>query len=134
MARMTLMSVAITEGLIFYAWSSGALFACGGIAIRSRISKLVSRKELGRVFSLLATCESLTPVLGTIIMIQLYDWSAQFYPGLPFAAAAIFLIPAAAIFAWMMSLPTLSVTQYEENEQAKKMKELKDVTSGSFKY
>ncbi|XP_054714736.1 proton-coupled folate transporter-like [Uloborus diversus] len=47
MAKMVIFSVTVYEWLIFYAWISGTLFACGGIAVRSRISKLVSRHELG---------------------------------------------------------------------------------------
>ncbi|GFT10440.1 proton-coupled folate transporter [Nephila pilipes] len=129
MAKMVLMSVTVYEYILFYAWFAGTLYACGGIAVRSRISKLVNRKELGRVFSLLATCESLSPVLGTISMTQIYNASVHFYPGLSFAMAAIFLIPAACIFGWMMSLPTMSFTQYEESEAAKNMKELKKVSS-----
>lgn len=129
MAKMILMSATVYEYVLFYAWFSGTLYACGGIAVRSRISKLVNRKELGRVFSLLATSESLSPVLGTISMTQIYNASVHFYPGLAFAIAAIFLIPAACIFCWMMSLPTMSFTQYEETEATKDMKELKQVSS-----
>ncbi|GBL88067.1 Proton-coupled folate transporter [Araneus ventricosus] len=98
MARMILMSVTVYEYILFYAWISGTLYACSGIAVRSRISKLVSRKELGRVFSLLGTCESLTPVLGTVAFLQVYNLSVDFYAGFPFALAALFLIPSACIF------------------------------------
>ncbi|KFM61668.1 hypothetical protein X975_08192, partial [Stegodyphus mimosarum] len=126
MTKMTLLSVTVSEWLAYYAWFGGMLIACGSIAIRSRISKLVNRMELGRVFSLLATCEALTPVLGTTCMLQLYNWSASFYPGLPYVAAAVFLIPSALIFAWMMRFPTMSFTQYEENE-ATRMKEMEDI-------
>ncbi|XP_035213559.1 proton-coupled folate transporter-like isoform X1 [Stegodyphus dumicola] len=125
MFTMTLMSVTVSEWLVYYAWFGGMLIACGNIAVRSRISKLVNRMELGRVFSLLATCEALTPVLGTTCMLQLYNWSASFYPGLPYAIAAVFLIPSALIFIWMMGLPTMSFTQYEENE-ATRMKEMEE--------
>ncbi|KAF8773618.1 Proton-coupled folate transporter like protein [Argiope bruennichi] len=105
MARMVLMSVTVYEFLLFYAWLSGTLYACSGIAVRSRISKLVSKKELGRVFSLLGTCESVTPILGAVSFLQVYNLSVDFFPGLPFALAAIFLIPSACIFAWMMQCP-----------------------------
>nr|XP_042905194.1 uncharacterized protein LOC107453636 [Parasteatoda tepidariorum] len=124
MAKMILMSLTMSESIIFYAWFAGTMYACGGIAVRSRMSKLVSKQELGKVFSLLATCESLTPVLGTISMTQIYNSSVHFYPGLAYASAAIFLIPATIIFAWMTSL---SYIQYQESETAKKSKELKEV-------
>ncbi|KAG8197091.1 hypothetical protein JTE90_004356 [Oedothorax gibbosus] len=134
MAKMVLLSVTVHEYIIFYAWISGTLYGCAGIAVRSRISKLVSRQELGRVFSLLAFCESFTPVLGTISMTQIYNSSLHFYPGLPYAAAAVFLIPSAFIFAWMMRMPSMSFLQYQESEEAKKMKQLQDVTSANFNY
>ncbi|GIY57144.1 proton-coupled folate transporter [Caerostris extrusa] len=134
MARMVLMSVTAYEYILFYAWISGTLYACGGIAVRSRLSKLVSRKELGRVFSLLGTCESLTPVLGAVCMTQIYNSSVHFYPGLTFAVAAVFLVPAACIFTWMMHFPTMSFTQYQESEEAKGMKELKSVATVSGEY
>lgn len=132
MSRMIVTSVAFEQEWMYYAWICGMFYACSNVSIRSRISKLVSKQELGRVFSLLATCESLTPVLGTFLFLQIFNLSSHVYPGLIFALSAIFLLPPAMIFIWLMTMPTMSFSQYVESQSQKNMKELKNVTSGNF--
>lgn len=114
-SKMILTSVAIRPPFFYYAWMCGVLNNAAGIAIRSRLSKLVNKDELGRAFSLLATCESVTPLLGTLAFVQIYNSSLNLFPGLAFACAAVFLVPCIFIFGWMMHLPTVSLGDYERD-------------------
>jgi PCFT/HCP family folate transporter-like MFS transporter 1/3 len=64
------------------------------IAIRSKLSKLVTKDELGKVFSLLATLESITPLIASLFFTYLFKWSLNFFPGLTFeVCAALMIIP-----------------------------------------
>ncbi|KAG8182557.1 hypothetical protein JTE90_002091 [Oedothorax gibbosus] len=122
MAKMVLTSVAYMDFMFYVAWMSGTLANGVGIAVRSRLSKLVDKEEVGRAFSLLGTCESVTPLLGSLVFLQLYNATQRYFPGFAFAAAAVFLIPCAGIFVWMMRMPTISITELKTIEQVKSWK------------
>ncbi|KAG8173136.1 hypothetical protein JTE90_024818, partial [Oedothorax gibbosus] len=85
LCQFILMSVAFYEYIFYLACIGGALANTVGIGIKSRISKLVHKDELGRTFSFLGMVEALTPLFGTVLFLQIYNASVNFFPGLPFA-------------------------------------------------
>ncbi|GFY60723.1 proton-coupled folate transporter [Trichonephila inaurata madagascariensis] len=97
-SKMIVTALAYKEFMFYFAWMGGTLANGVAIAVRSRLSKLVQREELGRTFSLFGTCESFTPLLGSTIFLQIYNSSNRFFPGLAFAAAGVFLVPCVIIF------------------------------------
>lgn len=58
-------------------------------SIRSLMSKSVEENEMGKVFSLLATAETASKLLGTVIFVSLYGATAYFFPGFAFITEAI---------------------------------------------
>jgi len=129
MSRLALASIAYTPLYFYLASISGSLFHAAGIAVRSRLSKLVNKEELGRAFSFLGICESIAPLIGTVVFIQIYNASLNIFPGMAFAFAGVFLLPSAVIFGWMMKMPTISLAEYAREEEMKNARPLEPISS-----
>lgn len=86
----------------------GLLSPCASLAARSRISKVVSNDDLGKVFSFVATAESLLPVLTTVLISQIFNAFLNIYPGMPYLVLAIFLLLPFSVFTWMTCLPAMN--------------------------
>lgn len=71
------------------------------IAIRSRLSKIIHEDEIGKVFSLMATVESITPTLASIFYSSIFAASIDTYPGLAFQIAAFILFIPLIVFIWI---------------------------------
>ncbi|XP_042900405.1 proton-coupled folate transporter-like [Parasteatoda tepidariorum] len=70
----------------------GNLNGLGNLAVRSLISKLVAEEEMGRVFSFLATCEAIVPLLGSIVIAKIFNATIEYFPGSCYLAATVFLM------------------------------------------
>ena len=62
------------------------------IGMRSKLSKIVNKDELGKVFSLVSTFETTAPTISSLIYTTIFSFSINFYPGLVFHFSALFLI------------------------------------------
>ncbi|KAG8189479.1 hypothetical protein JTE90_018131 [Oedothorax gibbosus] len=124
---LTLLSVANSVFLFYFACVSGSLSTAGVIGVKSRISKLVHKDELGRAFSFLGIFEALTPLFGTLLFLQIYNASVNTFPGLPFAASAVLLVPSAIMYMWMMGLPTVSQGTFgrDDEQTARPLEDIK---------
>ncbi|KAG8189480.1 hypothetical protein JTE90_018132 [Oedothorax gibbosus] len=129
-SKFTLMSVAYYEFIFFFACISGSLSSAVGIGVKSRVAKLVHKDELGRAFSFLGIFESLTPLFGTILFLQIYNASVRIFPGLAFAVCAVLLIPSGIIYMWMMGLPTVSQGTFGRNDDEQTARPLEDIKPG----
>ncbi|KAG8189483.1 hypothetical protein JTE90_018135 [Oedothorax gibbosus] len=127
LTEFTFMSVAYYEFIFYFACIGGALSSSAGIGVKSRISKLVHKNELGRAFSFLGMFEALTPLFGTVLFLQIYNASVKFFPGLAFAVTAVLILPSALIFMWMMSLPTVSQGEFgrDDEQTARPLEDIK---------
>ncbi|KAK8748022.1 hypothetical protein OTU49_016277 [Cherax quadricarinatus] len=80
----------------------GSIVSCLGglplIVTRSIISKVVPREELGKVFSLLASWESIIPLLSNPLYTFLYNATIKVFPGAMYFLNAIFFINASVIY------------------------------------
>lgn len=79
----------------------GALHGATPVAIRSRLSKLVTNDEVSTLFGLMSMFEALCPIVGTVLFTTVFDASIDTYPGLVFQIAAFLLIIPFLIFAWI---------------------------------
>ncbi|XP_055951022.1 proton-coupled folate transporter-like [Argiope bruennichi] len=131
MSKMLVASLAYKDFMFYFAWLSGCLNNAGYISVRARLSKLVHKEEVGSIFSLLGTCESFTPLLGSTVFLQMFNVSG-FFPGLPFALGGLSLIPCAFAFIWMTGLPTVSLSDYGREEDGSKVTPLETITSSSY--
>ncbi|GFU31645.1 proton-coupled folate transporter [Nephila pilipes] len=95
----------------------GLLSACASLAARSRISKVVSNDDLGKVFSFVATAESLLPVLTTVLISQIFNAFLNIYPGMPYIVLAIFLLLPFSVFTWMTCLPVVNSVEGNANAE-----------------
>ena len=85
----------------YLAYLFGSLSSITPIAIRSRLSKIVEHDEHGKVFSLLATIEALTPTLASLFYSSIFAASIDYYPGLTFQIAAAILFVPLIILIWI---------------------------------
>ncbi|KAF8764214.1 proton-coupled folate transporter-like [Argiope bruennichi] len=93
----------------------GSLSGCASLAGRSRISKVVSDEDIGKVFSFVATSEALLPILTTVLISQIFTASLEIYPAMPYIVLALCLILPLGVFGWMTRLPNAS-SAYNESD------------------
>lgn len=85
----------------FFVASFVGAFGVGSIGIRARMSKIVAKEEIGKVFGLLAILESITPLLGGLVLTPIFQYSISFFPGLIFEVAAVLLLIPLFSFLWI---------------------------------
>lgn len=61
-------------------------------SIRSLFSKTVDEDELGKVFSLLASAETLSKLLGTMVFVSMYGATAYIFPGFTYIIECLLYI------------------------------------------
>ncbi|GBM78477.1 hypothetical protein AVEN_247733-1 [Araneus ventricosus] len=96
----------------------GCLGGCASLAGRSRISKVVSNEDIGKVFSFVATAESLLPVLTTVLISQVFTAFLEIYPAMPYIILALCLILPLGVFAWITRLPNISSAYVNIDEES----------------
>ncbi|XP_035209185.1 proton-coupled folate transporter-like isoform X2 [Stegodyphus dumicola] len=80
----------------------GFLNGLANLAVRSLISKLVDKEELGRVFSFLATCEAIVPLMASGIIAKVFNATIRTFPGACFLVATVFLMLPLGTFVWQL--------------------------------
>lgn len=95
--------LAIAYQLWLYYMSNffGSLNGLGNLAVRSLMSKLVPEDELGKVFSFLATCEAIVPLLGSSVILKIFNATIKIFPGTCYFAATLFLLLPLGTFIWL---------------------------------
>ena len=69
------------------------------IGTRSKLSKIVNENESGKVFSFLSTCETISPVLGSLLYAAIFSLSVNSYLGLTYHfSAALTAITIVSLF------------------------------------
>lgn len=68
------------------------------IAVKSMLSKLVEKNELGRVYSVLGVTENIDSIIFTPIYSLIYYKTLEFLPGAFFLFSDLFLIGALIVF------------------------------------
>ncbi|KAH9528385.1 hypothetical protein DERF_002338 [Dermatophagoides farinae] len=72
----------------------GSIGGLSSIVMKTKIARLIPKDEVGKIFSLISTLESLAPFLGTLIFSTIFSASVSTYPTLIYhAAAAMTLFP-----------------------------------------
>ncbi|KAG8189474.1 hypothetical protein JTE90_018126 [Oedothorax gibbosus] len=117
LSKLAFLTVAYIPFLFYFANVSGSLTSGVSISVKSRLSKLVHKDEIGRAFSFLGIFESLTPLIGTTFYLQIYNASVRTFPGLAFASSSLLLVPSLIIYMWMVRMPTISVGEFGRDEE-----------------
>ncbi|XP_075585866.1 uncharacterized protein LOC124498504 [Dermatophagoides farinae] len=66
----------------------GSIGGLSSIVMKTEIARLIPKDEVGKIFSLISTLESLAPFLGTLIFSTIFSASVSTYPTLIYHAAA----------------------------------------------
>lgn len=99
------------RGIYFLANLLGLFHTLVTLAGRSRISKVASKDDLGKVFAFLSTAEFILPIAAIAIVTQGFNASLDFFPGLIFVVMGSLVIIPIGIFIWLALLPKVN---YEE--------------------
>uniref|UniRef100_A0A1E1XCB9 Putative adenylate cyclase n=1 Tax=Amblyomma aureolatum TaxID=187763 RepID=A0A1E1XCB9_9ACAR len=78
--------------LFFIGYGFGMLSNIAPACIRSHVSRLLPDAEYGRLFSVMAACEALAPLLGRVMFERLFGFSKGFFAGLSFVVGLLFLL------------------------------------------
>lgn len=89
------------EMAFYLSYIVGGLGSTTMVGLRSLICILCDRKESGKLFSLLATLEALTPFFGSFIGTQIFNATIDYYAGMFFLVAAGVLIYPMIVFCWI---------------------------------
>ncbi|KAL0281618.1 UNVERIFIED_CONTAM: hypothetical protein PYX00_002552 [Menopon gallinae] len=95
--------------VMFWAQLAGLLGAVAGPGLRSVVSKAVPKEEVGKVFFLATSCESLFPLAFTPLYTTLYNLTMKSLPG------AFFLLSASFFF---LDLIICSIIYYIQGRSA----------------
>ena len=81
-SSILLRAFAKTEQIFYASTLLGVLSTIPSAPIRAQISRCVSPEELGKVFAMLASTESLVPILASSLFTNLYNQTSDLgYPG-----------------------------------------------------
>jgi len=84
----------LNENAFYVSFIFGSLAYVPPISVRSKLSNIVDENEENKVFGLLATFETLTPFLSSIIYSTIFELTLVSYPGLVFQmSCAILFMP-----------------------------------------
>ncbi|KAM7309632.1 putative adenylate cyclase [Ixodes scapularis] len=78
--------------LFFLGYGFGMLSNIAPACVRAHVSRLLPEVEYGRLFSVMAACEALAPLLGRVIFQRLFGVSRGFFGGLSFIVGLLFLL------------------------------------------
>ena len=91
-----------TEGWHIYASAAfGHMRLLCMVCVRSILGELVGKNELGRAMALISVIQSIAPLLGSVIFVGLFHYTASWWSGMPFAIGSFALIVVLAIIAYV---------------------------------
>jgi len=94
MISLLITSIAWNGLVLFMGSLTGFLFAFSSIVIRSMLSKCVTKAELGKIFSLLASLEALVPLVSAPLFTLIYTTTLDTWSG----AVFLVLVPRKTVF------------------------------------
>lgn len=71
------------------------------IIIRSMMSKIIPSDELGMIFSMLASWESILPLVSHPLCTLVYNATIKDFPGTVYLMSSLFVVISTGIFAWV---------------------------------
>ncbi|XP_063697924.1 lysosomal proton-coupled steroid conjugate and bile acid symporter SLC46A3-like [Culicoides brevitarsis] len=93
-----------TNLMIYTSGTIDIFFQARYIAVKSMLSKLVEKNELGRVYSVLGVTENIDSIIFTPVYSLIYYKTLDFMPGAFFLFSEIFLVGALFVFGYLVIL------------------------------
>ncbi|XP_055938688.1 proton-coupled folate transporter-like [Argiope bruennichi] len=101
MAKYTFFAFAHYGVYLYYLGNAtGYLNGLVPLAVRSSLSKVAERDELGKVFSFLATCEAIVPMVGTVVITKVFNATIDIFPSVSYLMIVGLLLLPLGTFLW----------------------------------
>ncbi|KAG8197164.1 hypothetical protein JTE90_011324 [Oedothorax gibbosus] len=102
MGQYGLIGLSMLSIYLFYLGNVvGSMYGLSRFLIRTIISKLADKDELGRVFSFLATCEAILPMFGSILVTKVFNATLDTFPNVTYMMTVGFLILPMGTLGWL---------------------------------
>ncbi|CAL1284795.1 unnamed protein product [Larinioides sclopetarius] len=95
----------------------GILVSLSTLAGRSRISKVSSKNDIGKIFAFLTSAEALLPILASAIVSQTFNATLNFYAGTTYLVLGCLMVIPLGIYIWMARLPAADYEEMYNNPQ-----------------
>lgn len=112
------LGIASRVGVYFLGNLFGLLGGLGTLAARSRISKVSSKNDIGKVFAFLTTAESFLPIVASAVVSQVFNATLDIYPGIVFIIIGSLCLISLGVFIWLSRLPAADYEEMHNNPQA----------------
>ncbi|GBN92438.1 hypothetical protein AVEN_241616-1 [Araneus ventricosus] len=116
-AKFITMGLAQSVGVYFLGNLFGLLGSLSTLAGRSRISKVSSKSDIGKIFAFLTSAESVLPIAATAAVSQTFNATLDFYAGTTYLALGSLMMIPLGIYIWMARLPAADYEEMYNNPQ-----------------
>ncbi|XP_013779032.1 solute carrier family 46 member 3-like [Limulus polyphemus] len=103
---------AFQEWTYYAASAFGTLNGAAPVAVRASLSKSIHNNEIGKVFSFLAVCEAVTPIVAGVVFSQVYNCSLGIFLGIVYLMSIAWLLVPLAVFLWLLCQEPVKI-EYE---------------------
>ncbi|XP_054711398.1 uncharacterized protein LOC129220987 [Uloborus diversus] len=118
LAKNILIGLAASHEFYYLANLVGLLMGLGSLAARSRISKVVSKDDLGKVFAFLSSAETVLPIVAVAFVSQIFNATLDFLPGLVYLVLGGLMAIPIVIYIWLMRLPNVNYEEMHDGPQS----------------
>jgi len=101
---LVIISLAPNGWVLFVGACSGFLSTLSAIVIRSILSKVVVKSELGKIFSMVASLEAAVPLFAAPLFTFVYNHTLDSFPGAVFLVQASLFVLSCLIFIYLYFL------------------------------
>ncbi|CAL1284794.1 unnamed protein product [Larinioides sclopetarius] len=116
-AKLITMGLAQSVEVYFLGNLFGILVSLSTLAGRSRISKVSSKNDIGKIFAFLTSAEALLPILASAIVSQTFNATLNFYAGTTYLVLGCLMVIPLGIYIWMARLPAADYEEMYNNPQ-----------------
>ncbi|GIY53675.1 MFS domain-containing protein [Caerostris extrusa] len=95
----------------------GLLGSLATLAGRSRISKVASKNDIGKVFAFLTSAESILPLASTAAVSQIFNKTLKTYAGTVYLIIGGLLVISLAVYIWLARLPAANYEEMYNNPE-----------------
>jgi hypothetical protein len=93
--------VARVSWILYVAAGFGVLKPLVIICIRSLLSGMVEKNEIGKSMSLISSMQALTPLLGSVVFTTIFAQTSSWFPGLCFLISAFLMLMVMSAFGYV---------------------------------
>ncbi|GIY30036.1 MFS domain-containing protein [Caerostris darwini] len=111
------LGLATRKGIYFLGNFIGLLGSLATLAGRSRISKVASKNDIGKVFAFLTSAESILPLASTAAVSQIFNKTLKTFAGTVYLIIGGLLVISLAVYIWLARLPAANYEEMYNNPE-----------------